>query len=425
MPSMKIYAKLPVFAVVAWFLIIFQSASAQEVTPNDAGANFRFAAGRRSTLKIPFELDNNLIFLRARINQSAPLWFLLDTGADVSVVKRSRAESLGLQFEGGDGQTGASGGTVGFSNLKNVVFKLPGADVLNPTVVAIPLESAEPRLGRAVDGILGADIFNRFVVEIDYAARLINLYDARNFQYSGRGEIVPLTITENIPFVKAQIAQTNLAVAEGIFEIDTGANSTVVLNSPFVKAHDGIEPPKTIALEGIGIGGATCARLGRLEELRLANFVLKNPLARFSHDEKGELASREFSGLLGGELLRRFRVIFDYARRRMILEANRHFSEPDEFEMSGAAFTADAPNFNVFKVRQIIENSPAAQAGLLVGDVLTAIDGIPRRASRQRTPAPNVQAKQSNASRGIQARRKNAARENHFKKVDLKQNSEF
>lgn len=323
---------------------------------------------------IPFELYNNLIFVRARVNNSVPLWFLLDTGADVSVIKRSRAQSLGLNLQE-NGQTGAaSGGSVEFSSVKNITFNLPGADILNPTVVAVPLEAAEPRLGRTVDGILGADVFNRFVVEVDYAAQLINLYDPQSYHYSGRGEIIPVTLTENIPFVRLLLTQQTLGTTEGMFEIDTGASSTVVLNTPFVKAHKFIESTKTIASSGLGVGGATRARIGRLEKIQLGRFAMEKPLARFSQDEKGELASADFSGLLGGEVLRRFRVIFDYAHRRMILEANAHLTEPDEFEMSGATFSSEAPDFNIFKVREVMEGSPAAEAGLNVGDIVTAID---------------------------------------------------
>ena len=374
MPTMKIYSTLPKMVVIVWLLGVFSLANAQ-ATPSNPAANFRFSAGQ-SALRIPFELDNNLIFIRTRVNNSAPLWFLLDTGADISVIKRSRAQALGLSFKG-NGQTGASGGTVEFANLTNVIFNLPGADILNPTVAAVPLESAEPRLGRTVDGILGADLFNRFVVDIDYAAQVINLYDPQSYQYSGRGEIVPLTLTENIPFVRARLTQPKGGTADGTFEIDTGANSTVLLNTPFVKTHKFIVPVKTVALNGFGVGGGTHALLGRLEKLQLGRFVIKNPLVRFSQDEKGELASAAYSGLLGGELLRRFRVIFDYAHQRMMLEAAAHFAEPDEFDMSGAMFDSAAPNFNIFKVREVIADSPAAKAGLVVGDIVTAIDGKP------------------------------------------------
>lgn len=104
--------------------VAFSSASAQENETKPA-PSFRFASGQ-SALKIPFELYNNLIFIRARVNESEPLWFLLDAGADESVIRRSRAQFIGLEFLK-SGETGASGGSVAVSNLKDVTFNLPGA----------------------------------------------------------------------------------------------------------------------------------------------------------------------------------------------------------------------------------------------------------------------------------------------------------
>lgn len=375
---MKLCDNLPIrelmFTFLVWLSVTFLFANTLYGQQNSS-PNFRFSNGQ-SALKIPFELNNDLIFIRTRVNNSPPLWFLLDTGAEISVVKQSLARSLGLQFEG-KGQTEASGGSVEFLNVKNITLSLPGADILNPTVVAIPLESFEPLLGRTADGILGADLFNRFVVEIDYANQIINLYDPRSYHYSGRAEAIPITVKENIPYVRAVVTQTNLSTVEGVFQIDTGSNSTLVLNTPFAKAHKFIESTKTIELGGLGAGGKTRSLVGRVEKVTLGRFVMKKPLVRFSQDEKGELASADFSGLIGGELLRRFRVIFNYAKNQMILEANAHLAEPDEFNMSGAVFRFEAPDFSVFKVSEVTKGSPAAEAGLNVGDIVTAIDGKP------------------------------------------------
>jgi hypothetical protein len=41
-----------------------------------------------------------------------------------------------------------------------------------------------------------------------------------------------------------------------------------------------------------------------------------------SRDKTGLFASSDFDGILGGEMLRRFKVIFDYSRQRVILEPN-------------------------------------------------------------------------------------------------------
>ena len=45
---------------------------------------------------------------------------------------------------------------------------------------------------RNVDGVLGKEFFDQFVVEIDYARRLLNGYDPSSYKYAGSGKASPL-----------------------------------------------------------------------------------------------------------------------------------------------------------------------------------------------------------------------------------------
>ena len=74
-------------------------------------------------------------------------------------------------------------------------------------------------------------------------------------------------------------------------------------------------------------------------------------------------------------MLRRFRVVFDYARKLMILEPNEHLAEVFEAGMSGAILTAEGADLRTFRVREVLPDTPAAEAGLRAGDIITAIDG--------------------------------------------------
>ncbi len=108
---------------------------------------------------------------------------------------------------------------------------------------------------------------------------------------------------------------------------------------------------------------------------QLGRFTFKKPIAIFFQDKQGIVASPEFDGVIGNEILRRFKVMFDYSRQQMILEPNRDISDPEEYDMSGLLLIDEGTDSKTFKVRRTIENSPATAAGLREGDIISAIDG--------------------------------------------------
>jgi len=237
--------------------------------------------------------------------------------------------------------------------------------------------------GHAVDGMLGYDFISRFVVQIDYANRTINLFEPQGYKYLGSGEVIPLIMLEDdsggkVPLVRAKIMQLGRDPIEGKFIADTGVRGALSFNSPFVEANKLLQSTqKTIQAP---LGGGSMVReskqpVGRVPNLQLGSFTFKNPVAIFFLDKKGVLASPEFDGVIGGEILRRFKVDFDYSRQQMILEPNRHFSEPDEYDMSGLLLIAEGEDFKILKVRHLVEDSPATGAGLREGDIISAVNG--------------------------------------------------
>src|SRR5205814_1336220 len=57
------------------------------VQPPDCSFDMRLTQGN-SALRIPFKRNNNFILVQGRINDSAPLWFILDTGASITVINK-------------------------------------------------------------------------------------------------------------------------------------------------------------------------------------------------------------------------------------------------------------------------------------------------------------------------------------------------
>jgi aspartyl protease/PDZ domain-containing protein len=365
--------RLPAFAIkCAAILLAASSIAISQEKPKPA--NVQFAAGH-SALSIPFDFEFNQIVVMVRVNDSAPMKFMFDTGAGASLLSARKAAGLNLKQVDSVKATGV-GGSVEGTLAKGVSLSVPGAKVTNQRLVLLPLDFPFCE-GKDIEGVIGYDFIKEFVVEIDYEARAISLYEPSSYRYSGRGDVIPLTIT-NTPRARALIALPGKPSIEGLFEIDTGSDGALSINSPFVNRHTLLGALSAqVADRERGLGGESKSVDGRLGNLQLGRFTIATPIVSFSLDTKGSLAAEDNDGPLGNEVWRRFKLTIDYSRQRMILEPNSHVSDPFENDMSGISIDSEGKDCQVFKVGGIDEKSPAAEAGIVVGDEITAIDGKP------------------------------------------------
>ncbi len=167
----------PLIASALLLLICLHSSANAQNAESGTPQNFRLTAGQ-SARNIPFELYSNLIFLQVRVNESKTLSFALDTGLESNIFDSKQAEELGLTLEHRT-DVDVPGGKIEMAFAGGVSFGLPGVEILNQRVRTLPLRVFTPVLGHAMHGIIGHNLFNRFVVEIDYARRVINLKVAR------------------------------------------------------------------------------------------------------------------------------------------------------------------------------------------------------------------------------------------------------
>lgn len=334
----------------------------------------------RKVLNAPFEMNNNLIIVNISVNDSKPLSFILDTGASGTVISETAAKELNLKLEG-EADAAVQGGSIEAAFVKNTSLRLSkDAVVPNLTLAVIRLNGLEAGTGRRIDGILGYEIFDRYVVEIDYSTKVVKFYEPQDFKYKGRrGKPISVTIEDNTPFAQAEVSPDGKQKFAGKFLINTGLTGTLAFNSPFVaqnKLPELLPNTKAITFGSI-LAGKSAGRIGRIKTLNFGDFSIANPVASFSQDAAGADSDVQYAGMIGSEILRRFKLVVDYSRKQIILEPNRRFSEAYEFDMSGASLTAGGEDFKIFKVRSLIENSPATEAGLQVGDTISAINGKP------------------------------------------------
>ena len=165
--------------------------------------------------------------------------------------------------------------------------------------------------------------------------------------------------------------QPGRAPIKAKLKIDTGSTDALGLNGSFVKDAKLVSlKQKVVPQPGVALGGITENYVTRIGGLRIGNLLIKSPVTGYSKD----LTRGGDAGTIGGEIFRRFKVIFDYSRGRMILEKNSQFDEPYKYDASGLFLAMKGVNFDLVKVLRVTEKTPAAEAGLREGDTILKID---------------------------------------------------
>ena len=331
---------------------------------------------------IPAEITSyGGVFLQTHINGSRPLSFCLDSGASAPFfIAADQAKLLGLKLQSLALRAGGAGpNSYEVAETRGVRISLGDLTFKDQAAAVISLALIDEQLGRSVDGLVGLNFFLRYVVEIDYADHKLRIYEPEKYTYSGAGESIPLTLQDGHFFVPAKIRVPGRPMFNGQFLVDTGGcMMTVVLTTPFARSNRlPARNQKTILDRSVaGLGGETKLQIIRASSFALGSSVIREPITYISQDNGGALASSQYDGIIGSEILRRFKVIFDYARRRLILERNVHYDDAIEYDMSGMSVRAYGSDFRTFRVQQVLDGSPAASAAVRVGDILVGIDSV-------------------------------------------------
>lgn len=356
-----------------------QLADMAQFTYANTVATHSWAGEERSTT-VRFEMIDDHIVLPVSINDSESLSFVLDSGAGATVILESRhTRALPLELGPEISVSGVGDGPDPVARIiKGADLSLGAVRLEDLSVIYLPLESV-PFFNNMdevyFDGVIGAPFFERFVVEIDYDRQQITFsepgsaatqIDQRDVDW----QEIALEISSGVPYLTTQIGAGQKQSVEVKLLVDTGYRGPVSLTPD---THDKIyEPQEYFSTVGQGLSGDVQIKVGMSEFLSVGDLELNH--VPVSYSISGGESENGSNGILGNEVLRHFNVVFDYPGERIFVTPNAQFAVPINADRSGLLIR---PHRLGAVVKSVARGDLGHGTELLVGDIITSIDGTP------------------------------------------------
>lgn len=343
---------------------------------------FSLADGRRR-VDIPIEVYNNLIVIPVVLNDALPLKFILDTGVRTAILtQKTFTDILNLSYSKKYTISGPGGVKLVDAYItNNVSLELPGVHGRGQAMLVLEQDFLELRnyLGTDVHGILGYELFSRFIVKVDYEKKILTLMLPDKFHKSRRFHAMPMKIEDTKPYIVAPVVLEDGTVINAKLLMDSGASHGLLLDpatSPEIKVPHHV----VSSIIGRGLGGEIIGKVGRVKSIRLGSTQLNNVIANFpdpnSYYDSLKTGRVYRNGTLGGAIMSRYTVIFNFPKEEIYLKKNAGFKKNFYYNLSGLTVKAKGSQLNIFEVTEVRKESAGEKAGILKDDLILTINGL-------------------------------------------------
>lgn len=334
----------------------------------------------RRVESIPFQQIGSYVVVTVRINDSSPLNLILDSGVRNTIITELQTgDRITLNYSDVKELMGLGGGNhldayVSSCNkikIGRLKMENKAVYVLSDNVFNLSKHS-----GTKINGLIGADFFQDYTVEIDYSAKRIRFFEPTLFDPPKGYGMLPITIEAQKLFVELAVLNPDSSRQQVKMLIDTGAE----LNAWFqtITAESVHLPSKWInGTVGEGLNGIINGKFGRIPEILVGEFKLIKPIVSFpdSVSVSQIISNSKRDGTIGSQLLSRFNLIFDYTHKKLFFKPNENFKTRYSYNIAGVEIVQLTPFLPITEVLTVWNNSPAAMAGVMAGDKILEING--------------------------------------------------
>ncbi len=326
---MQIFSKP--LAAVALLGLLHAAGCAPKVAQTGLENAVRGSAGH-AELPLWRSPSGRKVFVEADLGDGKPRLFLLDTGADISVLSAESAAELGIvASDSGAGALAGLGGRV--QQWKSAIVPEVGLGPYGVTNVmfAVGLPGIPERVGMApLAGILGNNVWSHFQVVVDYPANTLELWrDGLPIPETASSLWFDGSHIRTWATLEMQPPDGGPAVRHAwTVEVDTGATGLLLYGDqqgdarPLLKlARPGEEP-----IFGVGADAAMPLSTFMQQTLRLPVVAVELGGARIEEavqtswlPDPGNNQPLRLQGLAGHELFDEHRLILDYLGRSIAL----------------------------------------------------------------------------------------------------------
>ena len=322
--------------------------------------------------KFKFEqLTGGVILLKATLdNYTDSFNFILDTGSGGISLDSTTSAELKLKEIPTDKTIRGIAGIKQVNYTMNHKLNMPGLSVDSLDFHINNYDILSSVHGIRIDGVIGYSVLRRYIVYVNYDSMQLSFFTPGNYKYFRGGTLLHPTFN-NLP-IQGLTLKNNDRNIKHRFYLDTGGGLCVLLSKDF--ADDSCIFPKNRKLLPViteGLGGKKQMQITTLRELKMGPYKFRKVPTYVFDDEYNVTSYPSLGGLIGAELLKRFNITLNYPKAEIHLMPNAHFNDPFDYSYTGMELFYEAGKI---LVGEIMENSPAAKAGLHTGDQIFSLD---------------------------------------------------